>query len=309
MTVIRRFVDSFMSIVKGRALTPEDSESGRAVCVISRELSEEFGLDVGDSVPLKLGTVFFEQYKGLGAVAGTRERYSPAETDVELEIVGIYADTDPDIEDILALYSGKIRKDADSLSRKATIAGIVSSPSGRHGRCIFLSGIADDKIDFAEFTLSDNFRVDEFRRHGAGMAGGSIVFYLDTAKLESPMATYRLMESLYPGTVAEALLIGGFVCWLIILQSSKEAAIMRALGTTKARTRAALSLEQVLVGIAGLAAGTCAALAYNPGGMDQIVSQLGMYALLYIATLLVLSVACSVFSTRRSVLTLLQVRE
>ena len=95
MTVIRRFVDSFMSIVKGRALTPEDSESGRAVCVISRELSEEYGLDVGDSLPLKLGTVFFEQYKGLGAVAGTRERYSPAETDVELEIVGIYADTDP----------------------------------------------------------------------------------------------------------------------------------------------------------------------------------------------------------------------
>jgi len=37
----------------------------------------------------------FKQTEGSGAIAGTKEHYSNAETNVELEIVGIYADTDP----------------------------------------------------------------------------------------------------------------------------------------------------------------------------------------------------------------------
>jgi hypothetical protein len=94
MSAIMRFAEGKMAITDGRALTPEDSESGAEVCVVSREFAEENGIGVGGTITMKLGTELFEQYKGLGAVAGTRERYGPAGEAATLTIVGVYSDTD-----------------------------------------------------------------------------------------------------------------------------------------------------------------------------------------------------------------------
>src|SRR5699024_2473649 len=48
----------------------------------------------GDTLDFNLGTELFEQYKGLGALAVVRERYTAADIPVSLEIVGIYSNGD-----------------------------------------------------------------------------------------------------------------------------------------------------------------------------------------------------------------------
>jgi hypothetical protein len=109
--------------------------------------------------------------------------------------------------------------------------------------------------------------------------------------------------------VTAALLIGGFLCCLVIVQSSKEAAIMRIQGTTKRKTRAILTLEQLLLSIAGLVIGAFGLLAYKGPELSVVAVQLGLFAGLYFAVILGSAVICSVLATRRNVLELLQTKE
>ena len=74
MDSIRRVTTAQMAPVQGRFLTPEDA--GKPVCVVSEAFLEQTGLHLGDSIDLKLGNVFMEQYVPVGAVAMTKGRYS-----------------------------------------------------------------------------------------------------------------------------------------------------------------------------------------------------------------------------------------
>jgi ABC-type antimicrobial peptide transport system permease subunit len=105
------------------------------------------------------------------------------------------------------------------------------------------------------------------------------------------------------------LLIGGFLCSLVILQSSKEAATMRVLGATKLKTRAMLTLEQALLGAGGLALGAGAMLMHKGTGLAAIAGRLYAFAALYFGTVVAAAVACAVLATHRSPLELLQTKE
>lgn len=94
MSTIFRFAEEKMAIAEGRSLTPADSEADAQVCVISNEVAEAYSLKVGDKLTFNLGTETFEQYKNLGAQAVLPQRFSISDTQVTLEIVGIYTDTD-----------------------------------------------------------------------------------------------------------------------------------------------------------------------------------------------------------------------
>jgi hypothetical protein len=118
-----------------------------------------------------------------------------------------------------------------------------------------------------------------------------------------------LVNTMYPGALAAALLLGAFLCCLIILQSSKEAAIMRMLGTGKKATRLALALEQILPGIAGLAVGVCGMLLYKGSGLADISERLSLFAALYLGVILTAAAGSAVAVTRRSVLDLLKAKE
>jgi ABC-type antimicrobial peptide transport system permease subunit len=104
-------------------------------------------------------------------------------------------------------------------------------------------------------------------------------------------------------------MIGGFLCCLVIIQSSKEAAIMRIQGTTKRKTRVILALEQMLLSVGGLVIGVCALLVYKGMALAVISGQLYVFAALYFAVLLVSAITCAGLATRRNVLELLQTKE
>ena len=276
------------------------------IIIVGKALAERFGLETGDTIPIihdRLRPQLEYEY-----IINYRLRY-PGEYITDNEI--------------LALHHSELIKAITEAARTYTVAGVVSTPSGRVDNTAFIPGMRQSgeiygnmfnislaPLDVAEFTLADNMRADELREYGERVAKLSgVSFLMDTSKLENPQNTLRLLESLYPVALVAALFIGAFLCCLVILQSSKEAAIMRVLGTTKRKSCALLSLEQIFLGTAGLIIGACALLIYKWRELAAISGQAVLFAALYFGVILVSAVVCSVLATRRSALELLQMKE
>lgn len=177
----------------------------------------------------------------------------------------------------------------------------------------FKSIIYPLNLDLAEYTLSDYHKAGEFREY-AGDIVDSVrkippMFLMDTSEADNIYKIYRLIETLYPIGAVAALLIGGIIPGLIILQTAREASIMRVLGTTKRRTRLILILGQLMLCLLGLIFALGIIRAINAGTISEISSPLLLYWCLHIAACIAGSSAGSVIVTRRRILELLQVKE
>lgn len=222
-------------------------------------------------------------------------------------------------EEIIALNYHQITQDVLRLADRFKVVGVVAFPSETYNGIVFSPGIYEPRIigmpalvDMAEYTIADNERIGEFSETCKKIIGGSNIssnVIIDTAKIENIQNTRRLLGSLYPMAAAAALLIGGFLSCLMILQSSKDAAIMRVLGATKRKVRAILSLEQLLLSVAGSAIGAFVMLLLRKAKIAAISRDLTLFASLYAAIILATAAACSVLVTRRSALELLQTKE
>ncbi len=271
--------------------------------IIGESLMAQFGLALGDEV--QLSTVrLFDRLKD--SLVGEHRAAHP---DVDL--------TD---DEIAALLYDEILEMFNGSANDFTIVGVFSTSSGAYEDTIMTPGAyastlygLSAELDVAEFILSDNFRSDEFRAFLQEQAGiglsGRLSLIMDTSELEHLLNAQRLLETLYPIAVAAALIIGGFLCCLVILQSSKEAAILRILGTTKRKTRAILSLEQIFLSVIGLIVGAGALLIYKGAGLSGILTQLLLFAGLYFAVIVTAAIVCASLATRRNVLELLQTKE
>ena len=217
----------------------------------------------------------------------------------------------------IEMYGDQVQKEYRQAVRPFTIAGVTSSLKGAFEAVAFAPGVDGTQVlsvnttmQVAEFTLGDNDCEDEMRNYAETVAARtSAIFSMDTRKIENLRVTLRILDTLFPVAVAAAMLIGAFLCCLAVLQSSKEASIMRVLGTTKSKTRSMLSLEQVLLGAAGLAVGVCAMLIYKGRELSVVANRAALFAALYVAAILLSSAICSTLVTRRSALELLQTKE
>jgi ABC-type antimicrobial peptide transport system permease subunit len=64
-----------------------------------------------------------------------------------------------------------------------------------------------------------------------------------------------LLKVLYPVVIAVSVLIGAGLCFLLLLQEAREAAILRVLGTTRRAVRLALIAEPLFLSIIGVIIG------------------------------------------------------
>lgn len=120
-----------------------------------------------------------------------------------------------------------------------------------------------------------------------------------------------LLEMLLPVVCAIVLIIGAAIPGLIIVQTSKEAAIMRVIGTTKARVRVILAGEQGVLCLIGLALGLVGLGAAH--GFDvsfvRILGETAMYGGAYLALCVAACVLCGIAVSAKKPLELLQARE
>ena len=266
------------------------------VLVAGRGFMDRFGYEPGDEVSISYPQTFdFMKERYL-----TRYRaVNPGDGDTD--------------ETVLEKTLDEFLEYMKNVSKIHRIVGVFTTPSGEYDEIVFTPGEQNATwgLLVAEIILDDNSRLDDFIGYGENIANstGSIQFVADLSHIEGPQKTLRLLESLYPGALTAALLIGVFLCCLIILQSAKEAAIMRMLGVTKMKTRITVSLEQLLLSAVGLLAGFCGMLVFKGSAMAAISVQMAFFASAYFAAILLAAAVCSALATRRSVLALLQTKE
>ena len=99
------------------------------------------------------------------------------------------------------------------------------------------------------------------------------------------------------------MVIGAFLSSLIIVQTSKDIAIMRVLGTSKRKTRIIIILEQMILCIVGIIIAVIV-LAIR-GALLQMLHVFGVYAIV----ILLASIIASAAASRKNVLELLQTKE
>ena len=269
--------------------------------VISSQYAETHGLKCGDTV-LITPHLYMRTIQH-GFVSRHREE-KPDDTRSDSEI--------------LALYSEEMIQTYNETAVKFTVVGIftvMSDTPSTFDNAIFTPGtmLSSDEygketmLGTAEATVADNNLADEYREFGEELAGGSVtegvMFVMDTSKLENLRNTLRLVEMLYPIAVVVTLVIGAFLCGLIIVQTSKDIAIMRVLGTSKAKTRTILVLEQMILCVIGIV--IAGAVLFVRGALVQMLWVFGAYA----GVILLASIIASIAASRKNVLELLQTKE
>ncbi len=167
-------------------------------------------------------------------------------------------------------------------------------------------------LDSASFTLKDYHDADRVRQMAAEIqytAKKPPVFSMDTSDADRIYRVYRLIETLYPLTVAAALILGTLLPVLMILQEQKEAAILRALGWSKKLTIRRLTLEQALLCLAGLVLAVIALFAVNGSGFLGVILVPILYIVAHFALCVAASAAISASILQKSPMRLLQTKE
>jgi ABC-type lipoprotein release transport system permease subunit len=89
--------------------------------------------------------------------------------------------------------------------------------------------------------------------------GGKLRFIIWDEELRIVIAqldkNLSLLKVLYPVVIGVSVLIGAGLCFLLLLQATKEAAILRVLGTTRTAVRLALISEPLCLSIIGVIIG------------------------------------------------------
>ena len=134
-------------------------------------------------------------------------------------------------------------------------------------------------------------------------------FVMDTSEADNTLRTINMLSAIYPIAVAAAAILSGLFPGLIVMQSDREASIMRVLGTTKKRTRAILLTEQALLCAFGLLCAAGLLLIINRKLPGDSAAPLIAYGALQLAACAAGATLCAVTVTRRRPLELLQVKE
>lgn len=261
-------------------------DSDEPVCLVGQGLAETLGIHAGDEIELLSDT----KYAALGAVYEDKE---------------------------------ELQKNVDAANIRYHVIGTVSSVDGAADNSIYaginwtMEELYGQKFSFGycEFLLADNGKADEVDRKLTNLKNSNskyarnASYYIDSEALKDVVRIRTLLESLFPIAVAAAVFIGMAGYLLVILQSAKEAAILRILGVTKKRVRCMLTLEQVLLCLTGISFVVCGLVLYSPGLFARSTQTLVICYVLYFLGCLCGAVAAAVHVTRGRVLELLQVKE
>ncbi len=255
MAFIPRFSEKKMAISKGRLLTMQDTVKHANVCVVSTVFANAYKLDIGDTFSVALSDVLQPQHVGLGAVASIPNRYAPPTQKVTLEIVGIYTDLDT------SRAQAKTPNWAYSsntvflpLSLLPTDKATVTVHEIKPGEFSFVIGDAWDVAPFLE-------------RNKANLAKQGLTLIMsDGGWLELEKGFHRASGLALAGVLAMSaavLVVVWLTIYLFIVRKKKDFAIMRALGTPKARTIGSLFRPLISLAVIAILLGSTLAWIYT----------------------------------------------
>ena len=167
-------------------------------------------------------------------------------------------------------------------------------------------------LDLAEYSLTDYHRAEEFSEYAREVLShvqNMVKLELDTSYADRIYKIHQLIETLYPLTIAAALLLGGVLPGLTVLHGAKEISVLRALGAKTGKCVGIYTLAQVLCALLGLALGFALVLAFQRPDLSAAARPFGLYLAAHLAACAVGSGVFAWICARKHVLAQLQAKE
>ncbi|MBQ8830277.1 MAG: ABC transporter permease [Oscillospiraceae bacterium] len=307
---MERFAGEELDVTYAEGYDESVMRSVGDVIIVGEKLMQDNGWELGDTVRLA----------GRGVLERVEEKFinryimqcKPPEG-ISKDELAVWK------RNVIDEHREEIDAEFDKKADKFIIAGCVTSRSGNFDEVLFTPGskcISNEYgilviLDVIEAKVKSNWKVDDYREFGEALAAknltGEIAFVMDDSKLDNVRNNVELMDTLYPLVMLAVLLIGGFLCGLVIVQSSKEIAIMRVLGTSVKKTRIILISEQMVLCLAGIIL-ALAVLIFR-GVSAGVYGQMAVAFVIYLAAIFAASFIAAYMTTRKNALEMLHTKE
>ena len=167
-------------------------------------------------------------------------------------------------------------------------------------------------LDLAEYTLADYHRAVEFTdyaRREIDKDNNPVRFRMDTSYADRIYNIHQLIETLYPLTIAAALLLGGVLPGLTVLHGSNQISVLRALGAKIRKCVSIYTLAQVLCALVGLVLGMALVILIQKPELAAVWKPFGIYLGAHLAACAIGSGVFAWLCARKHVLAQLQAKE
>ena len=260
--------------------------SDEKVLVMYSSHAEEFGVSLGDMV--RVNEV--DWWNGVTALG--LDPLKPGETDLERR----------DARRPFFQVVGMIQTQADNKT--------VFIPMEARYRVLFL--VPKMELDLAEYTLIDYHQAAEFTEYIRGELDkeqNAVQFKMDTSYADRIYRIHQLIETLYPLTIAAALLLGGVLPGLTVLHGSNQISVLRALGAKIRKCVSIYTLAQVLCALVGLVLGMVLVIVIQKPELAAVLRPFGIYLAAHLAACALGSGIFAWLCARKHVLAQLQAKE
>ena len=185
--------------------------------------------------------------------------------------------------------------------------------------CGFMGGAL--RLDSATYKLCSYYDADEFRdyvkelltKRRVYVVPGEIVldpvFRMDTTDADRLYRSHQLLNTMFPISIAAALILGTLLPILVVLQSQQEAAVFRALGWPKRAVTLRYVLEQGLLCLVGILIAFLILPVINGGDLSVFRPVLLIYALAHLLACMAGIAFASRLALAKSPMALLQAKE
>lgn len=287
-------------------------QSHENIIVMDKFLMEKYGYKLGDTVKVSKGGTFEMQVRtSINLYKDTWENITTEELEAEIraELVPWFNERSGELIIAGCVDTGPMPVIPESMPlTEEQIKGVylpgTMDMNTAYGKLVIM--------EMTEATLVDNWKRDEYREYGRALADANltfeVAFIMETELVDYLAGVILLLELVAPVAIIAMLIIGMFMTCLIILQSTKDIAIMRVLGTSKKRTRAIIVLERIVLCIIGVVIALAVTFIMR-GSSETVVHHVSIVYSLYFAAILLSSAIASVAATRKNVLELLQTKE
>ena len=216
----------------------------------------------------------------------------------------------------------------ESVRPKITIVGRIETANHQYSillttesyrYCGFMGGAL--RLDSATYKLCSYYDADEFRdyvkelltKRRVYVVPGEIVldpvFRMDTTDADRLYRSHQLLNTMFPVSIAAALVLGTLLPILMVLQSQQEAAVFRALGWPKRAVTLRYVLEQGLLCLVGILIAFLILPVINGGDLTVFRPVLLIYALAHLLACMAGIAFASRLALAKSPMALLQAKE
>lgn len=289
---VSRFIDSKIQYLTGYD-TYTFAESKEFICIISDTMSMRMGYAIGDKI--MLSSMDFNSRKAMSRQM--REG-------VPFKVVGTYSATNSSEDIIVPLWTLEAAQGSFYIFGERPL--VTSSEFLVRDECLR----DDDAYRAAPLAVFNSLS-------GSSMDGYTLRFTDDELRhVVRPLeANANVLSLLLPMVAVIVVLIAAAISFLMVIHTSKDAALLRVLGMNKIHVRIALTLEQSLISFAGLVVGTSVLMFIHGTVLSGDALGIPVRTIILVAAIIQLMVtavasgAGSIVITARKPLELLQAKE